>query len=556
MGVLAAGTAFLLITAFHGNVWFDESYSVGIAGHSFVDIWDIGANDVHPVLFYWLLHALSLVFGESILAYRLFTVLGAVALAMLGLTHVRRDFGWKAGLLFTFFSFFTPYMAIMAVEIRMYTWAVFAVTFCAICAWRISCCLRGVGDVSQERAFSRISVVGRSEGLPSWTGAPRRWWTAFFVSSLACAYLHYFGALSAFAINVLMLLFLLSRCRRQARALWLFLAGALAQVLCYVPWLFALASQLSVVGNTYWANFVFPTTLIELWTYPVITSFVSFGARGAYGDGVQAVLQALLVAFAVLMAACALFALWRGVRRLIRDDRRLDRFRSWVFGDAFMAVAACLAAYALVWAIADVASDIMDSFLLYYRYLLVAMGLLLLAASVALSRLGSKALVGALCAVVFSISAMNQALAFSDFYTDRNQEPLDAIEEAYGWACEDEANEEPLMLSSDIGVQGVVAIQLPDIPQTYMDWQPGNWGRAYEAYAPVLRNVKTWENALDDYEGRFVVIGQSSDGSMPRDVADVAGKPGVTMVESKTFYRPYERTYFTVATMVKSQSVR
>ena len=51
-GLIVAGALFLLVGAFHGNVWFDESYSVGIAGHSFVDIWQIGAGDVHPVLFY------------------------------------------------------------------------------------------------------------------------------------------------------------------------------------------------------------------------------------------------------------------------------------------------------------------------------------------------------------------------------------------------------------------------------------------------------------------------------------------------------------------------
>ena len=79
--VLVAGVAFLLANAFHGNVWFDESYSVAIANHSFADIWRIGAGDVHPVLFYWAFHALNLVFGQNVLVYRLFATAGAVALA-------------------------------------------------------------------------------------------------------------------------------------------------------------------------------------------------------------------------------------------------------------------------------------------------------------------------------------------------------------------------------------------------------------------------------------------------------------------------------------------
>ena len=144
--VLALGSAFVLVGAFHGYIWFDESYSVAIANHSFSEIWRIGSGDVHPVLFYWALHVLNLVFGQNILAYRLFTVLGSVALASLGYTHVRRDFGWKPGVLFTAFVLFIPYTAIMSTEIRMYSWATFSVMLCALTAWRIA------------RAFARAGV--------------------------------------------------------------------------------------------------------------------------------------------------------------------------------------------------------------------------------------------------------------------------------------------------------------------------------------------------------------------------------------------------------------
>ena len=35
IAVLALGSAFVLVGAFHGYIWFDESYSVAIANHSF-----------------------------------------------------------------------------------------------------------------------------------------------------------------------------------------------------------------------------------------------------------------------------------------------------------------------------------------------------------------------------------------------------------------------------------------------------------------------------------------------------------------------------------------
>ena len=39
IALLVAGSIFLLLLAFHGNIWFDESYSVGIASKSFAEIW-------------------------------------------------------------------------------------------------------------------------------------------------------------------------------------------------------------------------------------------------------------------------------------------------------------------------------------------------------------------------------------------------------------------------------------------------------------------------------------------------------------------------------------
>ena len=158
--VLALGSAFVLVGAFHAYIWFDESYSVAIANHSFSEIWRIGSGDVHPVLFYWALHVLNLVFGQNILAYRLFTVLGSVALASLGYTHVRRDFGWKPGVLFTAFVLFIPYTAIMATEIRMYSWATFSVMLCAsraLCASQRAKALWPVsGNARRGRGFLRV----------------------------------------------------------------------------------------------------------------------------------------------------------------------------------------------------------------------------------------------------------------------------------------------------------------------------------------------------------------------------------------------------------------
>lgn len=136
LAVLAVGAAFLLTGAFHGNIWFDESYSVAIASKPFGEIWRIGSGDVHPVLFYWALHIINLC-GGGITAYRVFTVFGAVAMAAIGYTHIRRDFGWRVGGLFTLLALFTPYVSFISIEIRMYSWATCMVMLTFVYAFRI-----------------------------------------------------------------------------------------------------------------------------------------------------------------------------------------------------------------------------------------------------------------------------------------------------------------------------------------------------------------------------------------------------------------------------------
>jgi len=72
--IIILGIVFISLSAFHTNIWFDESYSVAIARKSFGEIWEITSNDVHPPLYYWILHIIYLIFGTNILVFRLFSV--------------------------------------------------------------------------------------------------------------------------------------------------------------------------------------------------------------------------------------------------------------------------------------------------------------------------------------------------------------------------------------------------------------------------------------------------------------------------------------------------
>ena len=84
IAIIILGIIFISIPVFHSNLWFDESYSVGMANKSFIDIWNIGSNDVHPILYYWILHIIYLIFGTNLYLYRIISVIPLAILGILG----------------------------------------------------------------------------------------------------------------------------------------------------------------------------------------------------------------------------------------------------------------------------------------------------------------------------------------------------------------------------------------------------------------------------------------------------------------------------------------
>lgn len=561
---IVVGSLFLLLTAFHGNIWFDESYSVAIASQPFSAIWTYGSCDVHPILYYCALHILYLIAGVGfganttilITVYRVFTVLGAITLALLGYTHIRKDFGTKTGVFFSLLVVGMPFIAFMAVEIRMYTWAMFFVAVCFVYALRIM------------------------RTAPQKAPIPLHWWILFALSSLASAYLHYFAAIAAFLINLLLLIRLINCVRNKDKStlktsclddeaveqkiskknLLTFIVCACFQIAAYAPWLWVLANQISVVSGTYWATFSFPHTVFELLGYPYLTSTIMFALFGSYGVVIQVGTALLLVLFLLVLLVT--------VGRIMYTA---------VFKGMVKHAAICgIIVYVGVLAIGCVASLLMGQLIVYYRYLSVALGPLVLSLSLVLAYTKPGILVKALFALTILIALINQALLIYDDYSLENQKPLTKFVDAVssctvennaddsdantsapdndGNYTVESDNDKPdvLVLSSDIGFMGVTSALYPEIDQTYLDWQLGNWGTAYRVYEPALKSVKSWDEALKDYEGEFVVIGQTRNGSIPKDVLDIAAKDGVEQLSVETYYRPYERTFFTIAIMEHS----
>lgn len=102
------------------SVWFDEAYSIELSKQSLSQIVNLTSVDVHPPLYYFLLHGWGSIFGWDEIALRSLSAIamgGAVVFAGL---LVKKLFGYRA-LYFTLpFIVFSPLLLRYGFEIRMY----------------------------------------------------------------------------------------------------------------------------------------------------------------------------------------------------------------------------------------------------------------------------------------------------------------------------------------------------------------------------------------------------------------------------------------------------
>lgn len=167
--------------------------------------------------------------------FRIFSILPVVVMSILGITHIKKDYGTKTGTLFSFFTFFLPVVAIYATQIRMYTWLMLFVTLMCIYANRI---------IRQKYKVKNYIV--------------------FSIFSLCSCYTHYYGLLTAAIINVLIFIWVLTNKSTKRKELKVFVIFATIQIVMYVPWIFKLINQFMEVKSGYWIKLEFPGTFYNV----------------------------------------------------------------------------------------------------------------------------------------------------------------------------------------------------------------------------------------------------------------------------------------------------
>ncbi|MCR5146272.1 MAG: glycosyltransferase family 39 protein [Clostridia bacterium] len=449
IAIIILGILFNCISIFHPNLWFDEAYSVGIANKSFIDIWKIGGNDVHPVLYYWILHIIYLVthnlFGMStngtIIAYRVFSATCISLLGILGFTHIRKDFGEKTGALFSFFSYFLPVICIYAAEVRMYSLAVLLVTILAIYAYRL---------------FKDDSKIKN--------------WIIFGVTSLGCIYAHYYGLMAAGIINCVMLFYFIKQ-KKTASIIKIMTSGVI-QLLAYIPWIMYFMKQLSNVSKGFWIGFEFPKTVFQL-----------LGVQ--FSGNIEKTNDIIGFILVLLMFGYIIFRL---IRNKKSSNEKVD-----------VAAKASIAIYFSVILAAIIMTAFLKTSILYYRYLFVITGLFIFFISYGVSKEKNKYIVGVICAVTLGFAIWSNYLQITEAYDKNNMTPIAYLQD----------NVQPgdvlVFDESNFGTGSVISLYFTDNKQIF--YNPGNWGvdAAYRAFGDQLK-IYTNTDFVNECTGRVWVI--------------------------------------------------
>lgn len=239
--------------------WYDEAFSILIsekgpqailAGTLTMDEPSVTA-DIHPPTYYFLLNGWMHLFGTSILAARILSVLLGIGILIIIFFLTRELLDTPSALLASLGVAVFPFQVQFATEIRMYALLTF---------------------------FLTLATYAFIKGMR--TGSIK-WWVLFVLSA---ALAQYTQNLAAFYLLPLALTGIFKRDRKLVRNT---LFAGLGAVILYIPWLIHVPAQFAKIQHHYWIE---RPTLVEL-----INLLLRYSANLPLPD--QWMLPSLFVAF-------------------------------------------------------------------------------------------------------------------------------------------------------------------------------------------------------------------------------------------------------------------
>jgi len=271
--ILVISTAFYLFNIGFSDLWSDETYTKSMLYGSLSDFYSKFKTDLHPPLYYLGLRLYTGLFGLSTTSLRIFSVLGVLATLLLGYFAGQRVFGKQGALYLCLMLISVPMLAVYSHQARMYTWAAFSIT----------------GVFIYSCLFIR---TGRTRDL-----------VLLLVFTLAAMYIHYYSMIAAFVANIYVFLHLVLTKNRKWRNHFVSL---LIAAILFLPWLSMFFVQVKRVQNAFWAPEVSLNTILSCFTIPFTEQFWTTG----YSRSLT-ILMYTLIALTILLSFRKSFSEYR-----------------------------------------------------------------------------------------------------------------------------------------------------------------------------------------------------------------------------------------------------
>lgn len=240
---LATVPRFVNITK--ASIWHDEGFTMMLVGRTPANIWLGSARDVHPPLYYLLLHYWTELFGRSVLSARSMSAVLSVITVIFGYKIVLKVSTRRAAHLAGVLLALAPFLIRYSQEARMY--GVLGV-FLVLGTWLI------------------LKIVEQPKNYWLWAG--------YILTMTAGLYTHYFALFAIMAHWLYLLTLQPIKEWKLGKSLWLspvwWLAN-LAIVILYLPWLPNFMGQFTRGQGIGWIPkttlYTFPSGIWQFFTY-------------------------------------------------------------------------------------------------------------------------------------------------------------------------------------------------------------------------------------------------------------------------------------------------
>lgn len=227
------------------GLWYDEAFAILYAARSFAEMMagtltQVGAAaaDVHPLFYYFSMHAWMQWAGDSVFAARFYSVFFGVATLPIVFRLARDLFGQRVGVASMLIVALAPFHLAYSQETRMYSQL-------------------GFWSALAFFAFLRYS-----------RGAGKRWWLVFVIAGAGALYSHNLAFISFVALGIWTIIDAIRR--RTSHLLRATILAGAAMIALWLPWLVVVPSQFGKIEQAYWV----PTpTLVTLFQTLLVFTF-------------------------------------------------------------------------------------------------------------------------------------------------------------------------------------------------------------------------------------------------------------------------------------------